>query len=148
MEADAARRIWARSLEKYAFRYTTILSDGDASTFAALTQLDPYGPEHVIVKLDCLNHAEKRMGCKGIKTWWMRWRSVDWRQGYKAAALLWSSTSQQCWQRWCDDGRCVGNIVPLDIDWCWPRPHEMSTWTWQLVLFQQVFCSWNADATA
>ena len=62
MEAEAARRIWARSLEKYAFRYTTILSDGDASTFAALTQLEPYGPEQAIVKLDCLNHAEKRMG--------------------------------------------------------------------------------------
>ena len=62
MEAEAARRMWARSLEKYAFRYTTILSDGDASTFAALTQLEPYGPDHVIVKLDCLNHAEKRMG--------------------------------------------------------------------------------------
>ena len=64
MEAEAARRIWARSLEKYAFRYTTILSDGDASTFAALTQLEPYGPEHVIVKLDCLNHAEKRMALR------------------------------------------------------------------------------------
>ena len=62
MEAEAARRIWTRSLEKYAFRYTTILSDGDASTFAALTQLEPYGPDHVIVKLDCLNQAEKRMG--------------------------------------------------------------------------------------
>ena len=62
MQAEAARRIWTRSLEKYAFRYTTMLSDGDASTFAALTQLQPYGPDHVIVKLDCLNHAEKRMG--------------------------------------------------------------------------------------
>ena len=64
MEADAARRIWARSLEKYAFRYTTMLSDGGASTFAALTRLEPYGPEHVIVKLDCLNHAEKRMALR------------------------------------------------------------------------------------
>ena len=62
MEAEAARQIWARSLEKYAFRYKTMLSDGDAGTFAALTRLEPYGPEHVIAKLDCLNHAEKRMG--------------------------------------------------------------------------------------
>ena len=62
-------------LEKYAFRYTTILSDGDASTFAALTQLEPYGPDHVIVKLDCLNHAEKRMDTgtvEGVKAGWTR----------------------------------------------------------------------------
>ena len=32
------------------------------------------------------------------------------------AALLWSSTSQQCWQPRCDEGRCVGSTVPLDID--------------------------------
>ena len=75
MEAEAVRRIWTISLEKYAFWYTTILSDGDASTFAALTQLEPYGPEHVIVKLDCLNHAEKRMGTalrKASKIGWAR----------------------------------------------------------------------------
>ena len=67
MEAEAARRIWARSLEKYAFRYTTILSDGDASTFEALTQLEPYGPEQVIVKLDCLNHTALRKAAKASK---------------------------------------------------------------------------------
>ena len=62
MEAEAARRIWNRSVEAYSFRYTHILSDGDSSTFAALTQLEPYGPDHTIAKLDCVNHAEKRMG--------------------------------------------------------------------------------------
>ena len=62
MEAEAARRIWNRSVQTYNFRYQKILSDGDASTFAALAQLQPYGPDHPIEKLDCVNHADKRMG--------------------------------------------------------------------------------------
>ena len=62
MEAEAARRIWSRSVEMHAFRYEYILSDGDSSTFAALTRLQLYGPAHPVKKLDCMNHAEKRMG--------------------------------------------------------------------------------------
>jgi hypothetical protein len=62
MEAEAARRMWMRSVERYNLRYKSILSDGDASTFAALQHLQPYGPDHPIEKLDCVNHADKRMG--------------------------------------------------------------------------------------
>ena len=45
-----------------AFRYNQILSDGDSSTFAALRKLNPYGADHPVIKLDCVNHAEKRIG--------------------------------------------------------------------------------------
>ena len=45
-----------------AFRYNQILSDGDSSTFTALRKLKPYGADHPVIKLDCVNHAEKRMG--------------------------------------------------------------------------------------
>ena len=68
MEAEAARRIWCRSVETHAFRYAYILSDGDSSTSAALTRLQPYGPDHPVKKLDCMNHAEKRMGTSLRKT--------------------------------------------------------------------------------
>ena len=62
MEAEAAKRIWLRSVQKFGFRYINILRDGDASTFAALTRLSPYGPDFEVSKLDCVNHADKRMG--------------------------------------------------------------------------------------
>ena len=62
MEAEAARRIWKQSVEKYNFRYQKILSDGDASMFAVLAQLQPYGPDHPTEKLDGVNHADRRMG--------------------------------------------------------------------------------------
>ena len=62
MEAECAKRIWGRSSEKYGLRYTSIVSDGDASTFSVLTKESPYGESHKIEKLDCVNHADKRMG--------------------------------------------------------------------------------------
>ena len=45
-----------------AFRYNQILSGGDSSTFATLCKLNPHGADHPVIKLDCVNHAEKRMG--------------------------------------------------------------------------------------
>lgn len=62
MEAEAARRIWSRSLELHRFRYTRYVSDGDASTQPALERLQPYGPDCPVHKMDCVNHADKRMG--------------------------------------------------------------------------------------
>ena len=56
----AAKALWARSEEK-GLRYTTVLSDGDNKTIAALNQLRPYG-DIVIEKSDCVNHVHKRMG--------------------------------------------------------------------------------------
>ena len=34
----------------------------DSSMFAALRNLNHYGADHPVIKLDCVNHAEKRMG--------------------------------------------------------------------------------------
>ena len=41
MEAEAARRIWSRSVETHAFRYEYILSDGYSSMFAAVRARSP-----------------------------------------------------------------------------------------------------------
>ena len=61
METEAAKRIWLRSVEKYNLRYTEMLSDGDSTAFKALHNPQPYG-DIVFSKLECVNHAHKRMG--------------------------------------------------------------------------------------
>lgn len=60
MEVVAAERLWQRS-EKYGFRYTTVVSDGDSKTFSHLTELNLYGDTN-IEKVECLNHVAKRLG--------------------------------------------------------------------------------------
>ena len=61
METEAAKVMWLRSKER-GLRYTTVLSDGDNKTIAALKELKPYGNDGTINKLDCVNHVHKRMG--------------------------------------------------------------------------------------
>ena len=59
MEMTAAAILWKRSVEHYKFRYTTMVSDGDASTFRHLSDIpDLYN----VVKEECINHVGKRMG--------------------------------------------------------------------------------------
>ena len=95
MEAEAARRIWIRSTEKYNLRYPKILSEGDAQTFAVMEQLQPYRSDHPNEKLNCVNHADKRMGtalwkatadhklggngwgCLSVKPQWLRSRPAS-----------------------------------------------------------------------
>ena len=43
MEAAKAEVLWERSVERHRFRYTAILSDGDAKTFKHLCDLQGYG---------------------------------------------------------------------------------------------------------
>lgn len=61
MEQEAAKRMWARSVSCHQVRYTEMLSDGDSAAFKEVVALNPY-PGHEIVKLECINHAHKRMG--------------------------------------------------------------------------------------
>lgn len=53
--------MWARSVSRHQLRYTEMLSDGDSSAFRQVVGLNPY-PGHEILKLECINHAHKRMG--------------------------------------------------------------------------------------
>ncbi|KAL2085777.1 hypothetical protein ACEWY4_019097 [Coilia grayii] len=61
MEQEAAKRMWGRSVYRHQLRYTEMLSDGDSAAFKEVVALNPY-PEHEVVKLECINHAHKRMG--------------------------------------------------------------------------------------
>ena len=61
MEKEGALTIWKRSIEKHKLRYTTIISDGDAVTFPALSRAEPYGKNHLISKQEYVGHVQKRM---------------------------------------------------------------------------------------
>ena len=60
METEAAKVMWARSVEQLDAEYTSLLGDGDAAVLSALKTLQPYGPE-------CINHISKRM-FRGLET--------------------------------------------------------------------------------
>ena len=62
MEAECARRLWRRSVEKNHLRYTTMLCDGDSKSYDAVVADSPYGAAVRIEKEDCINHVSKRMG--------------------------------------------------------------------------------------
>ena len=62
MEKTAAEILWKNSVDRHNFRYTTMLSDGDSSTYAHLCSLNVYGDGVVINKEECVNHVAKRMG--------------------------------------------------------------------------------------
>ena len=61
MEAAAAEQLWERSIDKFGFRYTTLLSDGDAKTYNQLCSKQVYG-DTPIEKEECVNHVSKRLG--------------------------------------------------------------------------------------
>ncbi|KAM7297060.1 hypothetical protein ISCGN_022214, partial [Ixodes scapularis] len=61
MEVEAALTLFKRSFSKHDLRYTALVSDGDSRTFSALTEENVYGLVP-IVKEECLNHVQKRMG--------------------------------------------------------------------------------------
>ncbi|GBM58647.1 hypothetical protein AVEN_251917-1 [Araneus ventricosus] len=58
MEMAAAYKLWSRS-ENMGFRYTTILSDGDAKAFKYLNEKNIYGADTEIKKEERVNHVTK-----------------------------------------------------------------------------------------
>lgn len=65
METEGAVRMWGRSEDK-GLRFVTFLGDGDSSSYKAVTDMNegkgPY--KDVIVKKECINHVQKRMGTR------------------------------------------------------------------------------------
>ena len=61
METEAAKVMWARSVDLMDAQYTTILGDGDAAVISALNTLQPYGAHVVVEKYECINHMSKKM---------------------------------------------------------------------------------------
>ena len=69
MEPHGTMELFKRSLD-FNIRYTHLISDGDSTTYSLLQSAQPYGPEHPIVKLDCVGYVQKRMGTglRNLKT--------------------------------------------------------------------------------
>ena len=70
MEAQGAKEMWNRSVEKNRMRYTTFVGDGDSKAYETVCDEKPYGDVE-IKKADCIGHVQKRMGS----------RLRDWRKG-------------------------------------------------------------------
>ena len=86
MEQEAAKRMWGRSVSRHQLRYTEMLSDGDSSAFRQVVELKPY-PGQEVTKLECINHAHKRMGTA------LRKISVGKKLGGKGSGKL---TAKKC----------------------------------------------------
>jgi len=72
METEAAKVMWARSMDLIGAQYTSILGDGDAAVLSALNTLQPYGADVTIEKRECINHMSKRM-FKGLEKMVKEW---------------------------------------------------------------------------
>ena len=57
MESHGALNFWKRSVELYKLRYTSMISDGDSSTFKQLHDSKPYGASHPVTKHECIGHV-------------------------------------------------------------------------------------------
>ena len=60
MEPEAAKIIWARSVEKHKLCYSTFIGDADAKSHQQVVSIDPYPLVH-IHKEECLAHVSKRI---------------------------------------------------------------------------------------
>ncbi|XP_062512318.1 uncharacterized protein LOC134188136 [Corticium candelabrum] len=61
MEVSAIADIFQRSVATRAARYTEYLGDGDSKAVKLVNEQQPYGPDLVVKKLECINHVSKRM---------------------------------------------------------------------------------------
>lgn len=64
MEVDAIKEMFSTSEEKFGVKYGNYIGDGDSKTFKAILDLNPYGDELTVMKSECINHVEKRMGSR------------------------------------------------------------------------------------
>ncbi|GFW96237.1 uncharacterized protein TNCV_572081 [Trichonephila clavipes] len=62
MEVDGMLRIFNRSEKLHNLKYSNYIGDGDTKTFNALSENKPYGDDHLIQKIECVGHVQKRMG--------------------------------------------------------------------------------------
>ncbi|XP_011882790.1 PREDICTED: uncharacterized protein LOC105570297 [Vollenhovia emeryi] len=64
MEVDAAVEMFSRSEELHNIRYSSYIGDGDSKTFKGIFESRPYGEDCTILKKECVDHVQKRMGAR------------------------------------------------------------------------------------
>ena len=69
MEAAGAKVIFHRSVKRNSLRYTEYLGDDDTSSYLEVNLSKPYGHIDIIRKLECVGHAQKRLGtrCRSLR---------------------------------------------------------------------------------
>ena len=63
--AAAAVEMFSRSVEKRNIKCTTFVGDGDSSCFAHVNEacFNKYGHGYIVVKKECVDQIQKRIGC-------------------------------------------------------------------------------------
>ncbi|GFV66129.1 uncharacterized protein TNCV_5073311 [Trichonephila clavipes] len=64
MEVDGMLRIFNRLEKLPKLKYSNYIGDGDTKTFNALSEIKPYGNDHLIQKIECVGHMQKIMGTR------------------------------------------------------------------------------------
>ena len=64
MEAIGVLNIYQRSVEDLKLRYLHYIGDGDSKAYPGVVQAQPYGPEKIPVKGECIGHIQKRVGSR------------------------------------------------------------------------------------
>jgi hypothetical protein len=64
MEGNGAQAIFRRFVPTDNVHYVEYLGDGDSKGFASVVESNPYGNDCQIKKLECIGHAQKRMGTR------------------------------------------------------------------------------------
>ena len=136
---DNGKTLWGRSLNR-GFRYTTMVSDGDARTFTDVTE---NGDDVTNVKEECINNVAKRMGTelrkltkqtkkagvtlggrgKAKLTQWQRMQSRSWQatiaRPYDPTQMIWMA--------------CLCHLQPCLIDRWEAEPWQVPKGNQQLV---------------
>ena len=132
MEVEAAKHLWAWSVQTNGLMYTGMLGDGDSKAYQAVVEVEPYGPDVEIIREECVNHAHKRMGTALLKL--SREKKLGGCGRGRLTTLL--SLRDHCkWQRGRQHARQgVGHSVPLHEYRRGAPPHSLPSWHRLLVL--------------
>ena len=64
MESAGAVSIFSSSIEKYNMPYSHYIGDGDTESFKKVVDSKPYGHDLKPIKLECVEHVQKRLGTR------------------------------------------------------------------------------------
>lgn len=64
MEVQGITEMFRASEETYQIRYKYFLGDGDSAPFPTVVANQPYGPDFIVEKRECVGHVQKRTGTR------------------------------------------------------------------------------------
>ncbi|KAL4126400.1 hypothetical protein QTP88_010622 [Uroleucon formosanum] len=64
MEADGVIEGFSKSIELHGLKFNKLIGDGDSSVMKRLQEIQPYGPNFFIEKIECTNHLLRNYASK------------------------------------------------------------------------------------